>query len=331
MTTGTSGAAAPRVLVPLDGSPFSEYALPLAARLARLQNAELDLARAHLPIAVMPAPGEFALPAYEPTWDREARDASRAYLQERCDRLEREYGVRARPVLLDGRVAQALEEYVRGADVTLVVTTTHGRGGISRVVQGSVVDELVRLVDIPVITLRPPDDLEGEAPPEQFSRILVPLDGSDTAARVLAPATRLAELTAASLVLLHVITPSAQARASERPEESLIGDPANDPLAAEGLAMLEQVAAPLRERGLTVDVRVSAASDPAASILAVAEQEGVDCIAIATHGRGGLTRLLFGSVADRVFRGAQRPVLLLRDAPAERGAVDARAPEMRGT
>ena len=321
MSTGSSGTESPpRILVPLDGSKFSESALPVAARVARAEGAELDLARVHLPIAVLPAPGEFSLPSYQPEWDQEARQASHSYLQERVGRVERELGVRARPVLLDGNVAHALDEHVRDNSITLVVTTSHGRGGLSRVIQGSVVDELVRLVNIPVITIHPRTGSELQTAPETFERILVPLDGSDTAHAVIEPAARLAHVTGASVVLLHVLTPSAQAKADSRPAEALVGDPASDPLAAEGARMLESAAEPLRARGLDVQTVLRVATDPAECILGEAERLGADCIAIATHGRGGLTRMLFGSVADRVFRGASHAVMLLRAQPVHRQA-----------
>lgn len=324
MSTGSiDTVSTPRVLVPLDGSPFSEYVLPLAARIASLQGAEIDLARAHLPMAVVYAPGEFSAPIHEPDWDRQTRSASRVYLEERAARLKSEFGVNARPVLVDGRAARAIGDHVREEGVTFVVTTSHGRGGLSRIVQGSVVDELVRLVDVPVLTVRPPDDFASQPPPEELSRLLVPLDGSDTAARVLVPAGELAELTGASILLLHVVTPSTQARAVTRPPADQVGDPATDPLAAEGMEMLEAAAAPLRSRGITVNCRVKVAADPAACILSEADREGADCIAIATHGRGGFTRMLFGSVADRVFRGAVGAVLLLRAEPVEQPGMEA--------
>ena len=312
MTTATPGRdMMPRILVPLDGSPFSEYALPLAVELARLQGAELHLVRSHLPIALMPTPGDFSLPAYEPAWDEESRQASREYLEERASRI-RESGVAARAILLDGRAARAIEEHIKAEGVTLVVTTTHGRGGISRVVQGSVVDDLMRLVNIPVLTLRPSDDAEQRFAPTRLARILVALDGSATAAQALEPAARMAEITSAKLLLLHVVTPSAQVRAADLPDSASMGNPDTDPLAAAGLAILEDAAAPLRARGLVVETIVRVAPDPADCILTIATEHDVSCITIATHGRGGLTRLLFGSVADRVFRGASQPVMVLR-------------------
>lgn len=327
MSTGTPGTEPPpRVLVPLDGSKFSESALPVAARVARAEGAELDLARVHLPIAVLPAPGEFSLPSYQPEWDQEARSASHSYLLERAEWVERELGVKARPVLLDGNVAHALDEHVRSNGVTLVVTTSHGRGGLSRVIQGSVVDELVRLVNIPVLTIHPSTGSELQTAPESFRRILVPLDGSDRALRVVEPAARIAEVSGASIALLHVLTPSAQAKAEVRPAEELVGNPEADPLAAEGQAMMEAAAEPLRRRGLQVQTILRVAMDPAECILAEAERLDADCITIATHGRGGLTRMLFGSVADRVFRGASRAVMLLRAEPVHRHADNVRIP-----
>jgi len=83
-------------------------------------------------------------------------------------------------------------------------------------------------------------------------------------------------------------------------------------LRAEAQAYLDGVAAPLRGRGLRVETRVVAEEQPALGILREAEAVGADLIAMETHGRHGLSRLLRGSVADKVVRGGVVPVLLHR-------------------
>jgi nucleotide-binding universal stress UspA family protein len=70
----------------------------------------------------------------------------------------------------------------------------------------------------------------------------------------------------------------------------------------------------LREKGADVETRVETSGQPANAILRIAEEEEADLIAMSTHGRGGVARLLLGSVADKVVRGAKVPVLLYREA-----------------
>jgi nucleotide-binding universal stress UspA family protein len=111
----------------------------------------------------------------------------------------------------------------------------------------------------------------------------------------------------------------------------VVDETALEGVTAEMRAYLEGVARPLREQGLTVRTRAVAEGRPAAAILAEAEAQPCDLIALATHGRRGLSRLFLGSVADKVVRGAAASVLLCRPlAPArEEGhavAFDQEAP-----
>jgi nucleotide-binding universal stress UspA family protein len=77
---------------------------------------------------------------------------------------------------------------------------------------------------------------------------------------------------------------------------------------------LEKIAARLREEGVSVQTRVVAAPHAAPAILEEAQTQRCDFIALATHGRGGLRRMLLGSIADKVIRGASTPVLVYRPA-----------------
>ncbi len=81
---------------------------------------------------------------------------------------------------------------------------------------------------------------------------------------------------------------------------------------AEATDYLEGVAGRLRARSQRVQVRVVTSRNPAEAILGDARDHGIDLVALATRGRGELTRLLLGSVADKVARGATTPVLVYR-------------------
>jgi nucleotide-binding universal stress UspA family protein len=118
-------------------------------------------------------------------------------------------------------------------------------------------------------------------------RVLVPLDGSALAKEALGPAVALGALMQAEYTLLQVVG-SGQDQAAAR-------------------SSLERVAERLRERSLQVQARVAIYEHPAAAILDEAQAHRIDLIALATHGHGGLKRLVLGSVADKVVRGATRP------------------------
>jgi len=153
--------------------------------------------------------------------------------------------------------------------------------------------------------------------------ILVPLDGSPLADRALRYARALAA-PGADIVLLRVVPRS-------EPISGLVGVPtvpAADVTEAEvqrARSDLEQTTTTVRAWGLRVNPAV-AVGHPAEEILRVAEERAVGMIAMTTHGRGAVGRLVFGSVADRVARAASVPVLIVRpgDDAAEPNGPDIR-------
>lgn len=302
------------MLVPLDGSKFAEQALPAALELARRMGARLHLVRAH-EFPLVPAYPEGMI-AFDPEWDRAVRGEEEEYLRSVANRCM-EAGVSARTDLLDGPAANALAGYAQEMGVDLIVMTTHGRGGISRAWVGSVADALVRRSSVPVLLLRPRDDgkvVEGALAPRH---VLIPLDGSRLSTGILDPAIGLGAMSKARYTLLRVGVP---VPLPGRPlgvsglATAVPGTTAQAVLEAEEelKAGLETLAQPLRARGLEVDTAVVMHTVPAIAILDWAAQNAVDLIALATHGRGGWSRVALGSVADKVMRGTQLPVLLYR-------------------
>jgi nucleotide-binding universal stress UspA family protein len=147
--------------------------------------------------------------------------------------------------------------------------------------------------------------------------VLIPLDGTPPAEQILEPAAELARLMGVGVTLLQAIPPVAfggwRDDGSVVTAEALAG--ATERLRAKAEKYLEAVAVRLRSRGLPVRVVVAPGQDPASAVLDRAAALPGGLIALTTHGRGGLARLLLGSIADRVVRGARGPVLLLRERP----------------
>jgi nucleotide-binding universal stress UspA family protein len=115
------------LLVPLDGSAFSEQALPLAARIARLARARLRVVRVHAPLLVV----DGIASVYEVEQER-TREQERSYLAGVARRLEGLAGVPVESPLRSGRVADALHDEAVATGADLVVMCTHGRGALSR-------------------------------------------------------------------------------------------------------------------------------------------------------------------------------------------------------
>jgi nucleotide-binding universal stress UspA family protein len=212
----------------------------------------------------------------------------------------------------------ALATYAREMEVDLVVMTTHGRSGLSRMWLGSVADGVVRRSQVPVLLLRPSHadlDYDEELRP---AHILCPLDGSELSRGILDAALWLGGLSDARYTLLRVTLPVPLLRPQFVTPEAGNEARLTEEEQARAKAEMEQLAAPLRERGLHVETEVVSHGVPAVAILDYAATHAVDLIALATHGRGGWSRLALGSVADKVLRGSLMPVLVYRPpAPAE--------------
>ena len=147
-----------------------------------------------------------------------------------------------------------------------------------------------------------------------YQRILVPIDGSPTAACGLAEAIKLGQLTGAHLRLLHVVDELSFALSASQ-GMTLTGDVLNL-LREAGAELLAQGAARVKAAGLAVDTVLKDSFEGRVSDLVI-EEAGIwpaDLIVLGTHGRRGVGRLFMGSDAETIVRSAPVPVLLLRAA-----------------
>jgi nucleotide-binding universal stress UspA family protein len=177
---------------------------------------------------------------------------------------------------------------------------------------GSVADTLVHVSSVPVLSLHPTEPVRPIDHPPVFRHILIPLDGSAQAEQILAPALALGDLVEAAYTLLHVVEPSVRSNDAPLAQAAQSDTRMTQTALAEGQRYLDCLAQRLRAGGRQVHTRALFAAPPAVGILDAARTHRADLIALATQGRSGLARLLIGSVADKVRRGADMPVLLFR-------------------
>lgn len=291
------------ILVPLDGSTFAEAALPLALALTRKTGADL-----HLVSVVEPIPA-FAYAEWEPA----ALDWSTQYLDSVAERVSDGAGGAVTTAVHSGRVVETLHEQSEALGIDLVVMATHGRGALSRAWLGSVADALKREAETPVLFVRPE---EGEAPaPEpsdDFATLLVPLDGSELSESALEHATEFGELFGSAYHLTRVVAYPLEIASPYLPHTVQMNAEVLAEAKANAAEYLEDHAERMRRRGLRVTVSVAVDPQAAHGVLTEAEEVGADLIAMATHGRGGVSRVVLGSAADKVLRGTHLPVLLYR-------------------
>jgi len=144
-----------------------------------------------------------------------------------------------------------------------------------------------------------------------YEKILVPLDGSALAERAIRHAREIARGSQAEILLLQAVNLPMPVV----PEAVLVPDGKwLDEARKEAARYLDGIAAPLREEGLRVRTILDE-RPPADAILHVARREEVELIVMSTHGRGGLGRMLMGSVAESVFHATSRTVMLVKPEP----------------
>ena len=300
------------IVVPLDGSSFAEQALPVASMLARSAAATLHLVLVHQPFIVSYTSGAAIV---DGVLDAQSRAANNAYLDAVMERLTGTSNLPVVATVLDGPIAHAITDYCAAFGSGLLVMTTSARGRLARMWLGSVADGVIRRSTLPVLLLRPAASAEDEAPALRTMTIL--LDGSTQAEQVCGPATRLGKLLGCCYRLVQVVEPARLI--GYAPHARSIGMEAEltRRLQQEAAEYLDDVAAMLRQTGARVETVVLVDREPARALVEHARHTSSDLIALTTHGRGGIARLLVGSVADKVVRGADQPVLVFHPGPDE--------------
>jgi nucleotide-binding universal stress UspA family protein len=292
-----------RILVPLDGSAQAERAMSTAEMICRAYGASLSL------VSVLQPKG--LLPFFAPTrdQDQDAIDSERGRREVYLSQVAQQVYAHGNSIQVDytvdfGPVAVEINSLACQAGADLIVMSSSRHLQIRRWLVNGVINEMAHSVNKPIL-LVPAAKTNSETP--QLKKLLVALDGSEFAERVLPYAQALARDFDGQILLLSV---------PEVPETWKYGamGEAVEKLRAETEGAMRQylegIATPLRQAGMHVDAMVTG-SGPARTIVAVAESEGVDLIMLATHGRGGMERLFMGSVADRVLQNTRRPVFLM--------------------
>jgi len=304
------------MLVPLDGSELAEVVFTYAKELAGKLN--IDIVLLHV---ASPAAREFA-PMHRAYIERAAEIMKRQArkVQERAGIQPAGKPVEARGELVMGYPAEEILRYADENAIDLILMATHGRSGLRRWVMGNVADKVLRASKVPVWLVRAgiPDEIVYDKLPRK--PILVPLDGSELAESVLPHVEALAKQRGAELVdvvLLRVCEPPATPSYStpELPDAPLNwGEYTQQEVARckqVAKEYLAKVGKQLKDSNINVRSEVLEGK-PADEIVDYANKNPFNLIVMASHGRAGLSRWVYGSVAEYVLLGVSSPVLLVR-------------------
>lgn len=297
------------ILVPIDGSDTGAQSIPVAAAIAAKCGARLHVAMVHDPSMFIPfVPGEVAVPVYDADAVSEQKREAEDTIAREVSALEAQ-GVSATGKLLEGTVVESLADYALEVGAELTVMTTHGRSGFNRLRLGSVASAYVTRTSTPTLLVRITEAGSASLNGIPSGRLLCPLDGSPFAESILPHARRFAEAMGMQMELLSVTTPSSIPMAPFG-TEALLADPRDLNAQEDNREQyLERVAASCPPDTLT---RVITDMSVGNAIIDVTREESIGVIAIATHGRGGIMRLVLGSVANEVLKGATVPTLVYK-------------------
>ncbi|MCE7980051.1 MAG: universal stress protein [Caldilinea sp. CFX5] len=288
-----------KILIPLDGSPLAEHVLDHIGWLAAPAQTELCLVSVIESWRYAAAGPEFPLTDLITP----VRNEMQAYLQAQQAKLQAA-GYAVVTHVIEGDAAGVILNLVQTAGIDLVAMSSHGRSGFVRWALGSVAERVIHGARIPVFLVRETTKPRQDKP----QTILLPLDGSATAEQALPEAQALALANQAQILLVQVIQ-----KLDEGSQRLLF----KDETAAKATfaewrrqaeAYLAGVAARVTAAGVACDYRVMV-DDPDRAICAMSNH--ADLIVMGTHGRSGLARWVYGSVANKVLRGASCPLLLV--------------------
>jgi len=273
-----------KILVPLDGSPLAEAALPGAEELAGRLGSEIIL----LSISESTEAEEYLkYQIYIECKVEEIRKHARKYLDKSTGK-----DITVTPVVVVGHPAEEVIRYANRKAIDIIVMTTHGSSGIKRWALGRMADKVVRATDRPVALIRARTPYSDIARKSITRKALVSLDGSEASEAVIPFIQEFAKRLQTQVTLIQVV-------------------PRSYRVFADAESYMEKVREHFQSKGITTNsiVRMGAAAE---EIIKVADEIKTDIVAMSTHGRSGIGRWSIGSVADKVLRGGNTPVLLVK-------------------
>lgn len=304
-----------RILAPLDGSEYAERVLPFTQSLATGLSLPVTLLYAIEP--EHPSISQSLNPGLHQHQSAEHRTQhAMAYLEPVAAEL-RNAGLNVGTAIPQGQPDAAIVEEADKDPGVLITMSSHGRSGLTRWWMGSVADRVLHLASNPLLIIHATHP-RGTDQEERFERIIVPVDGSELAEQILPHVTYLSAATGVTIDLVQAIPSRDEYNGfiSLRPTGLISSLPSyeeyDQTVSAEAASYLDDLKTRLLQQG-AASVETQLLHGPAAdSITDLAASTRNNLVAMTTHGRSGVARMVMGSVAERVVRQSASPVLLVR-------------------
>lgn len=300
------------ILVPLDGSQLAECVLPHVVALARPFNAEITLLR------VLEKNQAASAPLYDLlNWQINKTKAA-LYLEKTKTRFQ-ESGLRARPTVLEGLVAEGITEFAQNQGTKLIILSSHGSSGLTQWGISSITQKIILSAQTSLFIVRAHQHHSGESSENPvYQRILVPLDGSQRAENVLPIITQLAHYHKSEIHLVNVVQTPEMARQMPPAREDI--ELSNQVIARnqeEAGRYLEQVKSRSPLEDITVKIHLLTSDNAAVALHQLIDQEQIELLVLSAHGYSGNRQWPYGSLVNNFIMYGKVPLLIVQDLPAK--------------
>ena len=289
-----------KILIPLDGSALSARAVPVAYALAG-PDSQLELLKAVDPVRVAEGISAYGAGA---TWlDELSQPHRRAADELALVRAGLPADLSVDSYVTEGDAAGTIVDTARETKADLIVMSSHGYSGLTRLMLGSVTEKVLRAAPCPVLVVRRS---------ARFSQILITLDGSPLSEQAFAPAMAVAKTFQSQVTLLRAVdTLDSETMRHLDDHELGLGQQLVEDQLADAEDYLSRVA---KENGPIKGLFRVAVPDAQAeeAIARYAANHEVDLIVMSTHGRTGVQRWTLGSVTEKVLRATGCSMLVIR-------------------
>lgn len=320
-----------RILVPLDGSPLAERAIPHAELFARIFNSDIILLQVLDPVFSQVDPN-----ACDPLSWQICKTEADIYLQGIALQIRKNLGEkslvnnenetnRVEYYIREGRVAENIVDFAHSENIDLIIISTHGAGGFSRWNINSITQKVLSMIYLPVLIVRSFDQPQMNEPIIQYNRIMLPIDGSRRAEWAMSIGAELAKSGISTNDLSNNIVkkPRILLLTVIRPPEFPVPEPIpveisqlSDQLVKISHEIVRKYLSDLKERlPVESEIRIVESASIASAIHEQAEQENIDLVVFCAHGYSGQFNYPYGSITRNFLEYGSKSVLIIQDTP----------------
>ncbi len=298
------------ILVPLDGSYLGECVLPHVETIAHAFHAKVVFLRVLDKKQATEKAQLFDLVNWQIN-----KTKAKMYLEKVASRFQ-ESGLQIETVILEGLVAESINEYALKRRIKLIILSSHGRSGLSQWGISSVTQKIILSAPASILLIRAHQSAVSKPIERQYPRILVPLDGSRRAENVLPMITPLARLHQSQIHMVQVVKKPEMAR--QMPfthEETELSDRILASNQDEATRYLDQMRFHSHLKGIDIQIHIMVNENAATALHGIVDQEHIDMVALSAHGYSGNNQWPYGSIVNNFIQYGKVPLLIVQDLP----------------